>query len=228
VGNADGSGRTGLTGIEYAAPILFDIFNTLPKTYQWFPKPVNGYSDVSLCKTSGYKAGQYCDDTIRMQLPAAAALAPVCPFHHALAVNEEETYQVNASIYDWRKIKQKNYFVLPPNVVGYFKAWNPGFKLAPPWHPDISSVTNDLRIIYPNKSKILLFGTDTQMEIIFKAIHASSNGIIYWHIDNEYVGATSSIHEIKYTLSVGQHTISVLDQYGNQQQTTFEIVKPSS
>ena len=38
VGNADGEGRPGLTGVGSAAPLLFRVFNTLPQT-SWFQKP---------------------------------------------------------------------------------------------------------------------------------------------------------------------------------------------
>ena len=38
VGNADGEGRPGLTGVKKAAPVMFDIFRLLPET-SWFKTP---------------------------------------------------------------------------------------------------------------------------------------------------------------------------------------------
>ena len=38
VGNADGEGRPGITGVEAAAPILFDVLNLLPNA-SWFETP---------------------------------------------------------------------------------------------------------------------------------------------------------------------------------------------
>ena len=40
VGNATGEGRPLLTGVESAAPILFDVFHLLPKS-KWFETPYN-------------------------------------------------------------------------------------------------------------------------------------------------------------------------------------------
>lgn len=225
VGNADGSGRTGLTGIEYAAPVLFDIFNVLPKTYRWFPRPTAGYENIALCKASGYKAGEHCVDTSIQLLPASSANVAVCPFHHELTVNAEETYQVNASVCDWQKIKRRNYFILPPAVAGYFKSWNPDFKMPPPFHPGIRDVESTLKIMYPNKSRILLFGTANEMEVSFKAGGTTKDGTIYWHVDDLFIGSTNSIHELKYTLPAGKHTLLILDEHGNQQTTTFDILK---
>ena len=38
VGNAVGEGRPGITGIEAAAPVMFDLFRLLP-TSKWFETP---------------------------------------------------------------------------------------------------------------------------------------------------------------------------------------------
>src|SRR5690606_436285 len=51
VGNADGEGRPGLTGLQEAAPVMFDLFNLLPAT-GWFGKPVQGIAKAPLCKFS--------------------------------------------------------------------------------------------------------------------------------------------------------------------------------
>lgn len=225
VGNADGSGRSGLTGIQYAAPILFDLFNALPKSYQWFPKPAKGYQPIALCKASGYKAGSYCDETVMSNLPVSCSQVGLCPFHHALAVNQEESYRVNASVYDWQKIKQKNYFILPPVAAGYFKSWNPGFRMPPPWHPAIKDALHDLKIIFPDRNKLLLFDNKTQMDIPFRAMCQPKESTLYWHIDDQYIGATNTIHELKYALPPGKHVLKILDEYGNEQQTAFEVVR---
>ena len=225
VGNADGSGRPNLTGIGYAAPILFDVFNTLPKSYKWFPKPVSEYTNIVICKASGFKAGPYCNETEIIQLPQTCTQLSVCPFHHLLAVNQEETYRVNASVYDWRKIKQKSYFILPPVVVNYYKSWNPDFKIPPPWHPDIKDAAQHLKIIFPDKNTLLCFGEDNNMNVHFKAMSENKNATLYWHVDDNYIGATTNIHELQYALPLGKHTLSVIDENGNEQQTTFNVSK---
>jgi penicillin-binding protein 1C len=70
VGNADGEGRPGLVGIDVAAPVLFDIFRELPAS-KWFKTPKTKLKTVVVCKQSGYKAGEYCTETITEQIPVA-------------------------------------------------------------------------------------------------------------------------------------------------------------
>src|SRR5690606_33961347 len=43
VGNTDGEGRAGLIGVQTAAPIMFDIFKTLPVS-KWFSPPQYNFS----------------------------------------------------------------------------------------------------------------------------------------------------------------------------------------
>lgn len=228
VGNADGSGRPGLTGIDYAAPLLFDIFNVLPKHYTWFPRPETGYAKVELCKASGYKAGPACDETEVSRLPSGCAGTGICPYHHMLAVNEEETFRVNADVYDWQKIKQKSYFLLPPTAAAYFKSWNPGFRTPPPWHPAIRNAAHDLSITFPDRSTILLFDGKTQMDINFRAMAQPQDATLFWHVDGNYIGQTSHVHELQYTLPPGRHLLKILDEYGNERQTDFEILPAKS
>ena len=59
VGNANGEGRSGLTGVGYAAPILFDIFSLLPDS-PWFDMPYDEVEKIPVCHQSGHKASPLC------------------------------------------------------------------------------------------------------------------------------------------------------------------------
>ncbi|HMI05942.1 MAG TPA: penicillin-binding protein 1C, partial [Flavobacterium sp.] len=59
VGNATGEGRPTLTGVSSAAPILFDVFNLLPRK-KWFATPLNDLEEVEVCRLSGYLAKDDC------------------------------------------------------------------------------------------------------------------------------------------------------------------------
>lgn len=228
VGNADGSGRTGLTGIEYAAPILFDIFNALPKSYTWFTKPLQGYSAIKLCKISGHKAGEFCEEQKAVNLPASCSQVSVCPFHQQLSVNKEHTLQVNASVYNWQNIVQQSYFILPPAVAQYYKTWNPDYKSPPPWHSAVHNTMDNIQIVFPDQTKILLFDAANEMNINLKAISANKNAALYWHVDEQYIGSTTNIHELQCAVEAGKHQLTIVDQNGNSKQTTFEVVRASN
>ncbi len=62
VGNADGEGRPGLTGIATAAPIMFEIFGLLPGSSGWFERPLDEMVPAVVCRASGYLAGPNCSE----------------------------------------------------------------------------------------------------------------------------------------------------------------------
>ena len=62
VGNADGEGRPGLVGVQTAAPILFDVFDVLPRS-DWFSKPFDEMQEINVCSKSGYRASPDCKTT---------------------------------------------------------------------------------------------------------------------------------------------------------------------
>jgi penicillin-binding protein 1C len=83
VGNTTGEGRPGLTGINTAAPVLFDVFRILP-TSNWFEAPTSGFMYLPVCRQSGYKAGPDCTTVDTMLVSVSAANAAVCPYHRRI------------------------------------------------------------------------------------------------------------------------------------------------
>ena len=57
IGNADGEGRPGLTGVKAAAPLMFDVFRQVPEKQKWFTEPTSDLKAKVLCAESGYLAG---------------------------------------------------------------------------------------------------------------------------------------------------------------------------
>ena len=128
VGNADGEGRPGLTGIQAAAPILFDVLNDLPQS-GWFNIPYDELVEVEVCAKSGHLAGLFCDEIKTEWISKNGARTEACPYHQTVFLNASENYRVNSSCYSLSEMVQKNWFVLPP-VMEYFYA-----SLHPEYHP---------------------------------------------------------------------------------------------
>ena len=127
VGNADGEGRPGLVGVQTAAPILFDVFDLLPNS-DWFSKPFDDMQEVSICKNSGYRASQNCDEVETKFIQISGLKTKACPYHILVHLDKTETFQVNSSCEDINTIKHKSWFVLPPLMAYYYKTKNPFYK----------------------------------------------------------------------------------------------------
>ena len=75
-----------------------------------------------------------------------------------------------------------------------------------------------MRLIYPKKISRIHIPVNLNGElekISFEATHRAKDGIIFWHIDHEFIGSTQNIHQINIQPHVGKHILKLLDSEGN-------------
>lgn len=227
VGNADGEGRPGLTGIQTAAPVLFDIFSLL-KPSKWFQIPFDEMEKVGICRLSGCRATEICDpvDTIRIQ--KTGLRSEPCPYHRMIHLDQSETYRVSSNCENVNNMKHVSWFVLPPAMEWYYKSKNPSYKELPPYRSDCEAQgVNAMEIIYPKQySKIYVpVEIDGSMgKTVFEVAHRKANTIIYWHLDGKYIGSTQNIHQMGLAPDEGIHELTLVDADGESISEQFEIV----
>lgn len=226
VGNADGEGRPGLVGVQTAAPILFDIFDLLPKS-EWFAKPYDEMIEVSICKSSGYQASMVCDDIVKQFIQKSGQKTAPCPFHKLVHLDASERFQVNSSCESVSKLKKVSWFVLPPLQEYYFKTKNPFYKPLPPYRSDCIE-TSDLHMefIYPNQQNTIFLPKDfdgNTNDLVLKVAHSKPELTLYWYIDDTFVGQTKDIHDMAVLPQQGEHRITVVDELGNEIKHTITV-----
>lgn len=218
VGNADGEGRPGLVGVQAAAPILFDVFDLLPKS-QWFGKPFDEMQEVNICQKSGYRASPICEDTKLEYIQISGLKTKPCPYHTLVHLDKTETYQVNASCEDISNIKHTSWFVLPPLMAYYYKTKNPFYKPLPKFRSDcLGEAAISMEFIYPKDYSNIFLPKDFDgktNEFILKIAHSKPETTVFWYVDDDFVSTTNDIHEIAIKPSVGKHTLTAVDVYGN-------------
>ena len=219
VGNADGEGRPGLVGVETAAPILFDVFDLLPKS-NWFSKPFDEMIEVAICKKSGYRASSVCNDFTNEFIQLAGQKTAPCPFHKLVHLDKSGRFQINASCEDISNIKSQAWFALPPLQAFYYKSKNPFYKELPPFRTDcIESNSTTMEFIYPNQQSTIFLPKDFDgktNDLILKVAHSKPQLELFWYVDETYVGSTKNIHDIAILPKPGDHIITVVDALGNE------------
>jgi penicillin-binding protein 1C len=232
VGNADGSSRANLTGISTAAPVLFDVFNRLPHS-TWFARPWDDLSRQLICRQSGHMASQYCTEVDTTYINATSKEYINCPYHQLKSITADGLYQANLQCFDASKVISKPYFILPPDQVAYYKNNHPDFEDLPDYHPDCKAQIDALNgdqfaIIFPSEYTKIFIGDDVSgkaQSAIFKASHNRENGILYWHIDDEYLGKTQKYHTMEVAPKPGKHKLTIMDENGDQRIKIFEVIK---
>ncbi len=226
VGNASGEGRPQLTGVDSAAPILFDVFHALPRS-SWFQTPLNDLEQEEICSLSGYLAQEQCPKTKQL-IPINGKKSGVCPYHKIVHLDKTEQFQVNSSCEPVENIVTKTWFILPPIMEWYYKNSHIDYQLLPPFRADCQSTTqNGMDFIYPkNNSKIYLtknFRSELQ-PVIFKVAHRNKNAKIYWYLDQTFLGTTQHFHEMQIKATTGIHYITVEDEFGNEIKRKVECI----
>lgn len=227
VGNADGEGRAGLVGTTTAGAVLLDVLSNSTSVPDWLEKLKPPASYFNICAASGHLAGPYCSHVVEMQLPENASKMGVCPYHHQIFLDSTGTYRVNSQCHPLYLAKPQAVFSLPPSWAYYYRMRHPQYKGAPTYMQGCIAPANPIEIIYPTpRSNIYIpRGAHGKEKVIFQASHADiDNGVIYWHIGDQYLGATKGNHEMTVWLAKGEHLLLLTDTHNNRVSQIVNVV----
>ena len=229
VGNADGEGRPGLTGISDAAPVLFDIFKLL-KTKGWFPQPYKDMTLVPLCKSSGFRKTTICESTEDVWIQKSGLKSPPCPYHQIVHLDKTGQFRVTSECESIDQMQHISWFVLPPTMEYFFKTNNPFYKVLPPYRDDCAKYlasAKTMEIIYPKEQSSIYVPIEINGEMgktVFKVAHRNPESTIYWHLDDRYIGSTKSIHQLGFSPTPGTHVLTVVDETGESVCRKFTVI----
>jgi penicillin-binding protein 1C len=229
VGNADGEGRPKLTGIDAAAPLMFDVFKLL-KSPQWFMQPFNDMREMAICRQSGYKASNICQTQDSVWVQKNADDSPMCPYHQEIFLDRTMKYRISGNCESISNIITKSWFILPPVMEYYYKSKNSSYVNLPEYRSDCISnaLSGSLDIIYPLKGSKIIIPVEldeTFGKTVFEAAHNNPEVILFWYLDASFIGTTRDYHQLAVQPEAGKHTLTVVDEKGETKSINFEILR---
>ena len=57
----------------------------------------------------------------------------------------------------------------------------------------------------------------------FELAHQQPSTVVYWHLDGDYMGETSDVHQMQLSPSKGKHRVTVVDEAGNALGVDFVV-----
>lgn len=215
-----------MTGVGYAAPVLFEVFGLLPGS-EWFAEPYDDLEPAVVCRQSGFLASQVCPDRDTLMIPRTAAPGEVCPYHRIVNLSPDLKYRVTTDCCDPARIVRRPMFILPPAQEWYYRRQHPDYLPLPPLHPGLSGrgAGNDpIEIIYPQPGRVLVAPKSLEgrpQSLVFTAVHRDRNAVLFWHLDDRYLGATSLEHKLSVRPAPGRHRLTVIDEHGASRSVVF-------
>ena len=225
VGNADGEGRPGITGIQAAAPILFEVLDVLP-TSEWFEMPYDELVEAEICAQSGNLAGLYCPVSTKEWIPKKGTRTEACKYHQRVFLNQEGDRRVTASCYPLGKMVSKAWFNLPPVWEYYYAPLHPEYKTLPEFAPGCFRESEKImEFIYPKRGETIVLPKDFdgEQEVVLRVAHRNPDTTLYWYLDGRYINSTTQFHELSLKLSPGTYMLDVTDTAGNNIAQSFTI-----
>ena len=228
VGNADGTGRPELTGVNAAAPLLFDLFSRLP-AHSWFAPPVPEMARATVCRESGMLALDHCPETDTLLVPTSCAASLPCSYHTLLHLNPEGTHQVTSDCMPPDMIRAESWFILPGVQEYYYMKNHPGYRLEPPYMEGCATHdASPVSWIYPKSDSPIIIPrnlTGENERTVLKASHRDPQATLYWHLNEEYLGATRMIHEMEIVPEPGEYFVTIVDHNGNTISRKLKIIR---
>ena len=218
VGNSDGEGRPGLTGVGVAAPILFDIVGKLNDSYH-YPAYTAESLEIEVCAESGYPKSEYCPHTKKIHVPNVENKTGVCPYHKKVFLDSTRQYQVRPDCYPIDQKCYEVYYVLPPVMEWFYKKHSPLFRPLPAFYPGCGSAHPDevMAFVYPKsdaKVTIPIGIRGDRQQVIFEIAHRNPQKTSNWNLNDEFLGQTKLNHQMPIDVEKGSYRLRCVDEDG--------------
>lgn len=218
VGNADGEGRPGLTGVGAAAPLLFDVIGKLNDSYT-YPANTNESIEIEVCAESGYPKSEYCQKTKKIRVIDVENHTGVCPYHKKVFLDESRQYRVKPDCYP---VDQKNFevfYVLPPVMEWFYKKHSPLFRPLLAFYPGCGASHPDdvMAFVYPKddaRITIPIGIRGDRQQVVFEIAHRNPQKTIFWTLNDTFLGQTRLNHQMPIDVERGTYTLRCVDEDG--------------
>jgi penicillin-binding protein 1C len=229
VGNASGEGSPELTGTSAAAPIMFELFRRLGPG-GWFERPESDLTRLEVCKDDGRLPARGCAvETV--WAPAGVPFSAVSADHRLVHLDATGRFRVHEGCEAVARMRHAVWFALPPVEEYYYRGRHPEYRALPPWRSDCRGPETEgdgpIAWVYPHARTRLYIPLEldgVKGRTVFEAAHERGDAVLHWHLDGRYVGTTQALHQRAFDLEAGRHSVTVVDDLGNQATRGFEVL----
>lgn len=118
--------------------------------------------------------------------------------------------------------------MLPPSWEWYYKQQHPAYWSLPPFSPECSDGASGevMLFIYPYPNSVIKITRQLdgmRGKAVFELAHRNPSARVFWHLDNEYLGETADVHQMKLSPNAGEHVLTVVNEMENSLTIRFKV-----
>jgi penicillin-binding protein 1C len=143
-------------------------------------------------------------------------------------LSNDKKYRVHADCESLSQMVDEPWFVLPPIEEYYYRSKNLSYKTLPSFKPGCQppSLASNMDLIYPKEHSKVFIPRELNGslgKIVVEVAHRNPQASVFWHLDDEYLGATMRTHRIPIQTDAGQHRLTLVDDSGEVLERVFEV-----
>jgi penicillin-binding protein 1C len=215
MGNFNGQGVAELNGSDFAAPLLFKIFNSIGGSQRWFTQP-KGIDFRLVCAESGMPPDTFCRDHVMDYFIPGVSSNQKCRHMKEVFTDPGATKSYCTTCLPANGYLTSLYPDFSAEVLAYFDEQHIPYRKIPPHNPlcsriyecnapSITSLTDGMEYMLAKPAKQqLMLGC------------AAENGVkkVFWYIDNRFYKSSGPSEKLFFTPSAGNIKISCSDDKG--------------
>lgn len=217
VGNFDGKGIPELAGSDFAAPILFKVFNYLiqHKTSSWYKMPQSVDFRI-VCSESGLPPSHFCSNLSTDYYIPGISPNKKCTHLVEVHTDPDETVSYCRSCLPETGYKTDYYPNLPAEVITYFQEKNIPYRKIPAHNPSCSRIMKDqnpvITSLLDGKEYILYKNASTQLQLSCSV--SPDVNKVYWYVNDSCIGEADPGSKVFFKPFQGKIKISCSDDRG--------------
>jgi len=231
-GNFDGRANPALMGRTAAAPLFFQILESLENSGRLppvphLPPPGANLRQVELCAESGQLPEAHCRHRIQGWFIPGVSSITACVLHQEVIIDQASGLRLLAD--DGSRPVRREVFEFWPQDIEklFFKAGLPRRK-PPPFFPGQANLTagnGALKIISPRPGSVYTRRADetARRELALRINGDPGTRRVFWFDGTRFLGSCGADQSLSWRPSAGPHQIIAMDQDGRQAEAQIRV-----
>ena len=221
VGNFDGRANPAFVGRTAAAPLLFQIIDSLRSTWPepnspHLPPPGANLKRVEFCALSGDLPNAFCTQHVEGWFIPGMSPIKTCDVHREVLVDLATGLRVPIDD-GTRQLRRDVYEFWPSDLLRLFERAGVARRLPPPFLPgtesDLASrMGNPPRITSPTGGRDIFFASSNAIPL--RAKTDADVREIYWFADKTFIGKSNVTEMLTWKSTPGDYQLTALDDHG--------------